>query len=150
MCFLTDENKSQSVEYVLKPVEYLPLFRKGSNNWALSAQYVNGRHFLTAFELNEGTLIVSFYFYFVYHNFLLYLIKQKSKDIKTFQLESPEEETPSRTLRPKIKKDGLYIQGLWSQRLIYLMRKNELEVHSANFSIIQVGRILCDLIKLIS
>ncbi|KAL0892074.1 hypothetical protein ABMA27_015289 [Loxostege sticticalis] len=104
-----DENKSQSVEYVLKPVEYLPLFRKGSNNWALSAQYVNGRHFLTAFELNEGTLI----------------------------LESPEEETPSRTLRPKIKKDGLYIQGLWSQRLIYLMRKNELEVHSANFSIIQ-------------
>ncbi|XP_028171094.1 uncharacterized protein LOC114360559 isoform X1 [Ostrinia furnacalis] len=104
-----DDSKSQSVEYVLKPVEYLPLFRKGSNNWALSAQYVNGRHFLTAFELNEGTLI----------------------------LESPEDETPSRTLRPKIKKDGLYIQGLWSQRLIYLMRKNELEVHSANFSVIQ-------------
>lgn len=56
--YFTDE-KSQSVEYVLKPVEYLPLFRKGSNNWALAAQYVNGRHFLTAFELNEGTLIVS-------------------------------------------------------------------------------------------
>lgn len=44
---------------MLKPIEYLPLFRKGSNNWALTAQYVNGRHFLTAFELNEGTLIVS-------------------------------------------------------------------------------------------
>lgn len=50
------------VEYVLKPTEYLPSFRKGSNNWALSAQYVNGRHFLSAFELNEGTLIVSLYF----------------------------------------------------------------------------------------
>lgn len=48
------------MEYVLKPLEYLPQFRKGSNNWALTAQYVNGRHFLTAFELNEGTLIVSF------------------------------------------------------------------------------------------
>ncbi|XP_073951548.1 uncharacterized protein [Choristoneura fumiferana] len=104
-----DENKSHMVEYVLKPTEYLPSFRKGSNNWALSAQYVNGRHFLSAFEINEGTLI----------------------------LESPEEETPSRTLRPCIKKDGLYLQGLWSQRLIFLLRKNELEVHSANFSVIQ-------------
>ncbi|XP_013135063.1 PREDICTED: uncharacterized protein LOC106100654 [Papilio polytes] len=103
------DDKSQTVEYVLKPVEYLPMFRKGSNNWALTAQYVNGRHFLTAFELNEGTLI----------------------------LESPEDDTPSRTLRPHIKKDGLYIQGLWSQRLIYLLRKNELEVHSANFSVVQ-------------
>ncbi|XP_068630740.1 uncharacterized protein [Battus philenor] len=103
------DDKSQTVEYVLKPMEYLPMFRKGSNNWALTAQYVNGRHFLTAFELNEGTLI----------------------------LESPEGDTPSRTLRPHIKKDGLYIQGLWSQRLIYLLRKNELEVHSANFSVPQ-------------
>lgn len=57
-----------------------------------------------------------------------------------FQLESPEEDTPSRTLRPKIKKDGLYIQGLWSQRLIYLLRKNELEIHSASFSVIQVKK----------
>ncbi|XP_050557466.1 uncharacterized protein LOC118261981 [Spodoptera frugiperda] len=104
-----DDNKSQTVEYVLKPTEYLPLFRKGSNNWALTAQYVNGRHFLTAFELTEGTLI----------------------------LESPEEDTPSRTLRPHIKKDGLYIQGLWSQRIIYLVRKKEIEVHSASFSVIQ-------------
>ncbi|CAB3243026.1 unnamed protein product [Arctia plantaginis] len=104
-----DDNKSQTVEYVLKPTEYLPLFRKGSNNWALTAQYVNGRHFLTAFELNEGTLI----------------------------LESPEEDTPSRTLRPYIKKDGLYVQGLWSQRIIYLIRKNEVEVHSSSFSVIQ-------------
>ncbi|XP_075970698.1 uncharacterized protein LOC142973045 [Anticarsia gemmatalis] len=104
-----DDNKAQTVEYVLKPTEYLPLFRKGSNNWALTAQYVNGRHFLTAFELNEGTLI----------------------------LESPEEDTPSRTLRPYIKKDGLYIQGLWSQRILYLIRKNEVEVHSCNFSVIQ-------------
>ncbi|XP_013178055.1 PREDICTED: uncharacterized protein LOC106125409 [Papilio xuthus] len=103
------KDDKQTVEYVLKPVEYLPMFRKGSNNWALTAQYVNGRHFLTAFELNEGTLI----------------------------LESPEDDTPSRTLRPHIKKDGLYIQGLWSQRLIYLLRKNELEVHSANFSVVQ-------------
>ncbi|CAH2075374.1 unnamed protein product, partial [Iphiclides podalirius] len=103
------DDKSQTVEYVLKPVEYLPMFRKGSNNWALTAQYVNGRHFLTAFELNEGTLI----------------------------LESPEDASPSRTLRPHIKKDGLYIQGLWSQRLIYLLRRNELEVHSANFSVVQ-------------
>ncbi|CAG4941961.1 unnamed protein product [Parnassius apollo] len=103
------DDKSQNMEYVLKPVEYLPMFRKGSNNWALTAQYVNGRHFLTAFELNEGTLI----------------------------LESPEDDTPSRTLRPHIKKDGLYIQGLWSQRLVYLLRKNELEVHSANFSVVQ-------------
>lgn len=55
---LTDDSKC-TVEYVLKPTEYLPLFRKGSNNWTLTAQYVNGRHFLTAFELNEGTLIVS-------------------------------------------------------------------------------------------
>ncbi|KAJ8731958.1 hypothetical protein PYW08_014688 [Mythimna loreyi] len=104
-----DDSKAQTVEYVLKPTEYLPLFRKGSNNWALTAQYVNGRHFLTAFELNEGTLI----------------------------LESPEEDTPSRTLRPHIKKDGQYIQGLWSQRLVYLLRKKELEVHSASFSVIQ-------------
>ncbi|CAH0627045.1 unnamed protein product [Chrysodeixis includens] len=104
-----DDSKSQTVEYVLKPTEYLPLFRKGSNNWALTAQYVNGRHFLTAFELNEGTII----------------------------LESPDEDTPSRTLRPHIKKDGLYIQGLWSQRLVYLVRKNEVEVHSSSFSVIQ-------------
>ncbi|XP_047986444.1 uncharacterized protein LOC125226505 [Leguminivora glycinivorella] len=97
------------IEYCLKPTEYLPSFRKGSNNWALSAQYVNGRHFLTAFELNEGTLI----------------------------LESPEEESPSRTLRPCVKKDGQYMLGLWSQRLIFLLRKNELEVHSANFSVVQ-------------
>ncbi|XP_063532563.1 uncharacterized protein LOC134743150 [Cydia strobilella] len=103
------DDKSQPIEYCLKPTEYLPSFRKGSNNWALSAQYVNGRHFLTAFELNEGTLI----------------------------LESPEEESPSRTLRPRIKKDGQYILGLWSQRLIFLLRKNELEVHSANFSVVQ-------------
>ncbi|VVC97249.1 unnamed protein product [Leptidea sinapis] len=82
---------------------------KGSNNWALTAQYVLGRHYLTAFELNEGTII----------------------------LESPGEDSASRTLRPKIKKDGQYIQGLWSQRLLYLVRKNELEVHSANFSVIQ-------------
>lgn len=59
MFFVLDDNKTQTVEYVLKPLEYLPQFRKGSNNWALTAQYVNGRHFLTAFELNEGTLIVS-------------------------------------------------------------------------------------------
>ncbi|KAG6446391.1 hypothetical protein O3G_MSEX004408 [Manduca sexta] len=104
-----DDNKAQTVEYVLKPTDYLPMFRQGSNNWALTAQYVNGRHFLTAFELNEGTMI----------------------------LESPEEDTPSRTLRPKIKKDGQYIQGLWSQRIIYLLRKNELEIHSSCFSIIQ-------------
>lgn len=104
-----DENKSQTVEHVLKPTEYLPLFRKGSNNWALTAQYVNGRHFLTAFELNEGTII----------------------------LESPEENSPSRTLRPFIKKDALYIQALWSQRILYLIRKNEVEVHSANFSALQ-------------
>ncbi|CAG4937988.1 unnamed protein product [Colias eurytheme] len=104
-----DENKTQTVEYVLKPTEYLPMFRKGSNNWALTSQYVNGRHFLTAFELNEGTLI----------------------------LESPAEDVASRTLRPLIKKDGQYIQGLWSQRLLYLIRKNELEVHSANFSVVQ-------------
>ncbi|PZC79028.1 hypothetical protein B5X24_HaOG216979 [Helicoverpa armigera] len=104
-----DEGKSQTVEYVLKPTEYLPLFRKGSNNWALTAQYVNGRHFLTAFELNEGTLI----------------------------LESPEEDTPTRTLRPHIRKDGLYVQGLWSQRLIYLLRKKEVEVHSSSFSVIE-------------
>ncbi|KAI5645323.1 regulator of chromosome condensation (RCC1) repeat domain-containing protein [Phthorimaea operculella] len=103
-----DDSKS-TVEYVLKPTEYLPVFRKGSNNWALTSQYVNGRHFLTAFELNEGTLI----------------------------LESPEEDTPSRTLRPRIKKDGGYIQGLWSQRLIFLLRKNEVEIHSASFSVIQ-------------
>ncbi|XP_052750521.1 uncharacterized protein LOC113511861 [Galleria mellonella] len=109
-----DDNKSQTVEHALKPTEYLPLFRKGSNNWALTAQYVNGRHFLTAFELNEGTLI----------------------------LESPEEHTPSRSLRPCIKNDNLYIQGLWSQRLIYLLRKNELEVHSANFSAIQGDALL--------
>ncbi|XP_022120268.2 uncharacterized protein LOC110996748 isoform X2 [Pieris rapae] len=104
-----DENKPQTVEYVLKPMEYLPSFRKGSNNWALTAQYVSGRHFLTAFELNEGTLI----------------------------LESPAEDVATRSLRPLIKKDGQYIQGLWSQRLLYLMRKNELEVHSAHFSVIQ-------------
>ncbi|XP_050669019.1 uncharacterized protein LOC126968206 [Leptidea sinapis] len=103
-----DESR-QAVEYVLKPTEYLPIFRKGSNNWALTAQYVLGRHYLTAFELNEGTII----------------------------LESPGEDSASRTLRPKIKKDGQYIQGLWSQRLLYLVRKNELEVHSANFSVIQ-------------
>ncbi|KAJ0179818.1 hypothetical protein K1T71_004409 [Dendrolimus kikuchii] len=109
-----DDNKSQTVEYVLKPTEYLPVYRKGSNNWALTAQYVNGRHFLTAFELNEGTLI----------------------------LEGPEEDAPSRTLRPNIKKDGLYLQGLWSQRLIYLVRKNELEIHSTNFSIIQSEALL--------
>lgn len=54
------------------------------------------------------------------------------------QLESPDEDTPSRTLRPHIKKDGLYIQGLWSQRLVYLVRKNEIEVHSSSFSVIQV------------
>ncbi|XP_047507146.1 uncharacterized protein LOC125051054 isoform X2 [Pieris napi] len=104
-----DENKQQTVEYVLKPMEYLPTFRKGSNNWALTAQYVSGRHFLTAFELNEGTLI----------------------------LESPAEDVATRSLRPLIKKDGQYIQGLWSQRLLYLIRKNELEVHSAHFSVIQ-------------
>ncbi|XP_059060300.1 uncharacterized protein LOC131853429 [Achroia grisella] len=105
-----DDNKTQTVEHALKPTEYLPLFRKDSNNWALTAQYVNGRHFLTAFELNEGTLI----------------------------LESSEEHTPSRTYRPHVKKDGLYIQGLWSQRLIYLLKKNQLEIHSASYSVIQV------------
>ncbi|XP_045514613.1 uncharacterized protein LOC123708131 [Pieris brassicae] len=104
-----DENKPQTVEYALKPMEYLPSFRKGSNNWALTAQYVGGRHFLTAFELNEGTLI----------------------------LESPAEDVATRSLRPLIKKDGQYIQGLWSQRVLYLIRKNELEVHSAPFSVIQ-------------
>ncbi|CAH0728821.1 unnamed protein product, partial [Brenthis ino] len=101
-----DENKTQTVEYVLKPIEYLPNFRKNSNSWALTAQYVTGRHFLTAFELNEGIII----------------------------LESPADDTPSRTLRPQIKKDSQYIQGLWSQRLIYLLRKNQLEIHSAQFS----------------
>lgn len=54
------------------------------------------------------------------------------------QLESPEEDTPSRTLRPYIKKDGLYIHALWTDRLIYLLRKNEVEVHSTSFSVIQV------------
>ncbi|RVE54365.1 hypothetical protein evm_000850 [Chilo suppressalis] len=103
------DGKSHTVEYHLKPTEYLPSFRKDTNNWALTAQYVNGRHFLTAFELNEGTLI----------------------------LESPDEDIPSRVLRPRIKKEGTYIQGLWSQRLVYLIRKNELEVHSASFSVIQ-------------
>ncbi|KAM3962285.1 RCC1 and BTB domain containing protein claret [Aphomia sociella] len=109
-----DDNKSQTVEHALKPTEYLPLYRKGSNNWALTAQYVNGRHFLSAFELNEGTLI----------------------------LESPEEDTPSRTLRPHTKKDGQYIQGLWSQRVIYLLRNNEVEIHSASFSVIQGDALL--------
>lgn len=56
---MTDENKPQTVEHLIKPTDYLPLFRKGANNWALTAQYVNGRHFLTAFELSEGTMIVS-------------------------------------------------------------------------------------------
>ncbi|XP_053602363.1 uncharacterized protein ca [Plodia interpunctella] len=104
-----DDSKAQTIEHCLKPTKYLPMFRKGSNNWTLTAQYVNGRHFLTAFELNEGTMI----------------------------LESPEEDTPSRTLRPHIKKDGQYIQGLWTQRLIYLLRRNQLEVHSSAFSVIQ-------------
>lgn len=55
------------------------------------------------------------------------------------QLESPAEDAPSRTLKPRIKKDGLYVQGLWSQRLIYLIRKNQLEIHSAQFSQCQVN-----------
>ncbi|XP_039749301.1 uncharacterized protein LOC120626080 [Pararge aegeria] len=101
-----DENKTQTVEYVLKPTDYLPNYRKNSNSWALTAQYVNGRHFLTAFELNEGIVI----------------------------LEGPADVAPSRTLRPKIKTDGMYTQCLWSQRLVYLLRKNELEIHSVQFS----------------
>ncbi|OWR54740.1 hypothetical protein KGM_215867 [Danaus plexippus plexippus] len=100
------DSKIQTVEYLLKPTEYLPTFRKNSNSWALTAQYVNGRHFLTAFELNEGIII----------------------------LESPAEDTPSRTLRPNIKNDGTYIQGLWSQKIIYLLKKNHLEIHSTQFS----------------
>ncbi|KAL4710486.1 hypothetical protein ACJJTC_008888 [Scirpophaga incertulas] len=106
----TKDEKSQAVEYLVKPAEYLPSFRTSSNNWALTAQYVNGRHFLTAIELNEGTMLI----------------------------ESPEEDTPSRTLIPRIKKDGLYIQGLWTQRLIYMVKKNEIEVHSSNFSTLRV------------
>ncbi|XP_046960114.1 uncharacterized protein LOC124530164 [Vanessa cardui] len=101
-----DENKTQTVEYVLTPIEYLPKNRKNSNSWALSAQYVNGRHFLTAFEINEGIITLG----------------------------SPADDTPSKTLKPHIKNDGLYIQGLCSPRLIYLLRKNQLEIHSAQFS----------------
>lgn len=41
-----------------------------------------------------------------------------------------------------IKKDGQYVQGLWSQRLVYLLRNNELEVHSASFSVIQVRTLI--------
>ncbi|CAG9560566.1 unnamed protein product [Danaus chrysippus] len=100
------DTKIQTVEYLLKPTEYLPTFRKNSNSWALTAQYVNGRHFLTAFELNEGIII----------------------------LESPAEDTPSRTLRPNIKNDGTYTQGLWSQKIIYLLKKNHLEIHSTQLS----------------
>ncbi|GBP25788.1 Dihydrolipoyl dehydrogenase [Eumeta japonica] len=103
------DNKTQNVEYTAKPVEYLPQFRKGSNNWALSVQYVNGRHFLTAFETNEGTMI----------------------------LESTEEETPTRTFGPEIGKQGGYLQGLWSQRLIYILKKNGLEIHSSSLSLVQ-------------
>lgn len=81
---------------------------------------------------DEGTLIQS--------NFTL-SVKIFRLDFNTnfgLQLESPEEDTPSRTLRPFIKKDNAYIQGLWSQKLIYLLTKNKLEIHSANFSVIQV------------
>ncbi|KAG7299743.1 hypothetical protein JYU34_016746 [Plutella xylostella] len=105
----SSKDNKQSVEYVLKPTEYLPNFRKGSNNWALTSQYVNGRHFLTALETNEGTLI----------------------------LESPEQDVPSRTLRPIIPKDAGYEQGLWSPRVIYLAKKSVIEVHSSSFSVIQ-------------
>ncbi|XP_064071326.1 uncharacterized protein LOC113393459 [Vanessa tameamea] len=101
-----DENKTQTVEYVLTPIEYLPKNRKNSNSWALSAQYVNGRHFLTALEINEGIITLG----------------------------SPADDTPSKTLKPHIKNDGLYVQGLCSPRLIYLLRKNQLEIHSAQFS----------------
>ncbi|CAG9784994.1 unnamed protein product [Diatraea saccharalis] len=100
------DDKSQS-DYSLEPTEYLPFFRKRSRNWALSAQYLNGRHFLTAFELKDGTLV----------------------------LESPGDDSPSRTIRPKIEKDE-YIQALWSHRLVYLFKKNEVVVHSTSFSVI--------------
>lgn len=72
---IIDENKTQTVEYVLKPIEYLPNFRKNSNSWALTAQYVTGRHFLTAFELNEGIIIVS-HTYTTIHNYWIYAFVQ--------------------------------------------------------------------------
>lgn len=105
-----DGNKHQPVEYSIKPVEYLPEFRKGANNWVLTAQYVNGNHFLTAFDVCEGTLV----------------------------LESPEKAASSRTLLPDLISDNTFQQGLWSQRLVYLLKKNMLEIHSSAYSNIQI------------